>query len=460
MSELPDVFFLVIDSVRQDRMSTYGHDRETSPTVDGLAEAATVYTEAYTPAPWTLPSHCSVFTGRHPSAHGVTNGFADSTNTLPEDVRTLTEDLADEGYRTAGFSNNPWVGQLSGLDRGFEEFVEWDLEITRSETAGIHTGGDRLYSPLHSLLGQAARQPVFLLKRRFFTANLVDRARRWIDRAVAGPEPTFTFMNLMEAHSPYFPPKSAFRALGLDPPGPVEPRVLNTKLLAYVLGKRDLDTEERERVMEYYDASLRYQDRKVGELLSTLRDRDALGDTLVVICADHGKTLGDYDRDETPPHYTRSINVNVPLVVKHPGQSRGRREDRPFELTALYDTVLRAVDGARTADDPHGGVGTGEVALVEDFLPHAGRTAPEEIDRWRVLVDGEYRYVSDGRREFLFDVREGRDDRIEDPDPSLLASYRTAMEERTDALGDPSEASDTRELDGAVRSQLHDLGYM
>jgi hypothetical protein len=34
------------------------------------------------------------------------------------------------------------------------------------------------------------------------------------------------------------------------------------------------------------------------------------------------------------------------------------------------------------------------------------------------------------------------------------------MEERTDALGDPSEASDTRELDGAVRSQLHDLGYM
>lgn len=459
MSAPPDVLFLVLDSVRTDRVSHYGHSRETTPVLDRLASEATVFENAYAPAPWTLPSHCSMFTGLFPSEHGVTDGFSDSTSVLPEDVDTITERLAGRGYSTAGFSNNPWVGQLSGLTAGFDTFVEWDLENSRSSTGDVLTRRDSLYSRLHGLLGQLGRQPLYLLKRRFFTRTLVRRANRWIERSAERPSPTFTFLNLMEAHSPYFPPKSAFQSLDLAPPGPLEPRLLNTKLLAYVMGKRDLAPEDRERVLEYYDASLRYQDRKVGELFETMREQGSFDGTLIVVCADHGKTLGDYDRSEVPPHYTRNININVPCLVKYPGQTRARHVTEPFELVELFDTVERAVDG--DAPERFAGSQSG-AALVEDFVPHTGKKQPEDTDRWRVIADREYKYVrNDTGREFLFEFSDGRDVLVQTPSDSLLVSYRSRLDDRAAGLADRTGApAESEELADAVQSQLSNLGYM
>ncbi|MFB6159813.1 MAG: sulfatase [Haloferacaceae archaeon] len=455
MSADPDVLFLVLDSVRKDRVSWYGHDRETTPTLDAFAERATAFDNAYAPAPWTLPSHCSMFTGLYPSEHGVTNGFADGTPRLPGGTRTLAERLADRGYRTAGFSNNPWVGQLSGLDRGFREFVEWDLEIGRSDSgADVHDRPARLASRAHALLGQAARQPVFLLKRRFFTRRLVDRACDWFAATADGDRPTFTFLNLMEAHSPYFPPGAAFERLGLASPSPVEPRVLNTKLLAYVMGKRSLPEAERRRVMAYYDASLRFQDGQVARLFETLRDQGRLDDALVVVCADHGKTLGDVDRDSTPPHYTRDVNVNVPLFVSRPGQTDARAVTDPFELASLHDLVLDG--GERPADrsrsDP-------SAALVEDHLPHTGRSSPDAVTRWRVLAADRHKYVrSDDGDEFLLARRDGTETPV--ADESTTATFREALARRTGDLEPVTGDGEAAAIDDAVQSQLRDLGYM
>lgn len=459
MAGRPDVLFLVLDSMRKDRVSTYDHRRETTPTLTALAGEATTFENAYTPAPWTLPSHCSMFTGSFPSEHGVTNGFADASVRLPDDVEPLGETLADAGYRTAGFSNNPWVGQLSELSRGFEEFVEWDLEISRSAGDGLHATRDRGLSELHSALGNAARQPLFLLKRRFFTERLVDRATDWLERTADDPAPTFTFLNLMEAHSPYFPPSEAFDALDLADPSVVEPRVLNTKLLAYVMGNLDLDPARRRRVMEYYDASLRYQDGQVARLLDALREHGVYDDTLVVVCSDHGKTLGDFDRDDAPPHYTRNINVNVPLFVKRPGQRTGDRESRPVELTGLHDLVLSG--GETTLQETSGG---SDVALVEDFVPHAGSETPQEVTRWRVAAGRNHRLVrGENGEEHLFVVDGGTDVRVPDPDLDRLAALRERLDERVEALGSASAADDegaSPELDRTVEGQLKDLGYM
>ena len=455
MAGRPDVLVVVLDSMRKDRVSTYGHRRATTPTLTELADGATTFESAYTPAPWTLPSHCSMFTGTFPSEHGVTNGFADASVRLPDCVEPLGEHLADAGYRTAGFSNNPWVGQLSGLDRGFDEFVEWDLEISRSADEGLHGPRERGLSRLHAVLGNAARQPVFLLKRRFFTGRLVDRATDWIARTADGAAPTFTFLNLMEAHSPYFPPSSAFAALDLPTPGPVEPRVLNTKLLGYVMGNLELDGDRRRRVMEYYDASLRYQDGQLARLLDALREHGAYDDTLVVVCADHGKTLGEYAREETPPHYTRNLNVDVPLVVKRPGQRTGAHEAAPVELTGLHDLVLSGGETTLAAASGDGGV-----ALVEDHVPHAGAETPDDVTRWRAVTDGDRRLVrgEDGE-EYLFVVGDGTDERA--GDPGTARDLRDRLDERVAALGTPTEGDgEAADLDRTVEGQLRDLGYM
>ncbi|MFD1686143.1 sulfatase [Halobellus litoreus] len=449
----PDILFVVLDSVRRDRVSAYGHDRTTTPNLDQLAEEATLFEDAYTPAPWTLPSHCSMFTGVFPSEHGVTNGFSDQSLRLPESIDTLTERLSADGYRTAGFSNNPWVGSLSGIDRGFDEYVEWDLEIGVDGDTDISTTRDRLYSAAHGLLAQAARQPVFLLKRRMFTANLVERATRWLRATARDGPPTFTFLNLMEAHSPYFPPRDAFEALDLSPPGPIEPRLLNTRLLAYVLGRSDLAPEQRERVLEFYDASLRYQDRKLGQLLSVLKETGRYDDSLVVIVADHGKNLGEHDRNGTPPHSTRSVNTDVPLVVKRPGQDDPKRVSHPAELTGIFDLA------SDPELSPTAALCGDEGAFVEDYVPHTGRTS-EPTTRWRVLSDGTHRYVrAEDGREYLF----GPDgSQLSKNEGDLRNQFAEAMESRVARLaerGDGAKA-EPETLSRGIESQLEDLGYL
>lgn len=453
MTDAPDVFFVIIDSARTDRLSTYGHHRRTTPTLDELAGRATLYENAFTPAPWTLPSHCSMFTGRFPSEHGITNGFTDRNLELSSDYTTLAEGFSDRGYATAGFSNNPWVGQLTGLSRGFDRYVEWDLEISRADESADTRRRDALYSRLHRLLGRAAGQPHAILKRRFFTRNLVDRAEGWLTDSA--PVPAFTFMNLMEAHSPYYPPKAAFRDLGLAPPGAIEARTLNTKLLAYVLGRTDLAADTRERVMEFYDASLRFQDGMLGSLLAHLRARNLFEDAMIVVCADHGKTLGDYDRHGTPPHYVRDVNVNVPLLIKWPRQREPARVDAPVELVDLYEAML---DPTSTGELPVHDDG----ALVEDHVPHTAREATDVV-RWRVLADRTRKFVrSDDDEEFFFDRADG--EVAIEATAADRRSYRNRLQSRVETLASPgtqtSDAPGAGEVDGVVQDQLEDLGYL
>lgn len=469
MSTNTEILFIIMDSARRDRVSAYGHDRPTTPTLESFASEATVFENAYTPTPWTLPSHCSMFTGQFPSEHGVTNGFADRRPAVPTSIETIPQRLSSAGYRTAGFSNNPWVGKLSGLDRGFDEFVEWDLEIGKESNADVHTQRHRLYSRFHSLLGQAARQPVFLLKRPFFTRNLSERAQRWVESTASGTRPTFTFLNLMEAHSPYFPPKSAFESLGLEPPGSFEPRFLNTRLLTYTMGNTTLTGSTRDRVLEFYDASLRYEDEKIGEILDTYREQGRYEDSLIVICSDHGKTLGEFPRDGHPPHYVRELNGHVPLLVKFPGQTSGRRIEDPVELTDLFDLFVTHAEGdlsARRTTRPTGDDMTRPYALTEDYIPHTG-SEQSNVTRWRILSNQTHRYAqSDDGDEYVFERGASVTDETVVSDPrstheSVLTEFSTALDDRIERFTEASESGSVDdEIEGTVRSQLHDLGYL
>lgn len=460
MSETPNVLFLVLDSMRADRVSCYGHERETTPNLDEFAAQATRYTNAYTPAPWTLPTHTSLFTGLFPSEHGITNAFPDSNLQLSDEVPTLAEKLREAGYQTAGFSNNPWVGKTSRLDRGFEDYVEWNLEIGSEATPEIHSRTDRITSQFNSLVGHAARQPVYLLKRPFFTDSLTRRASSWIESAANNNQPWFCFMNLMEAHSPYFPRKWAFRELGLSTPGPIEPRVLNTKLLAYVMGKADLDSETRERVMEFYDASLRYQDQKVAELLTLLQETDVFDDTMIIICSDHGKTLGGFDRSSNPPHYLRDINTRVPLIVKEPRQNRGAVVESPVELLSVHQHI---VDGGSEGLEEY--QPNPDHALFEDFIPHTGQETPDDdITHWRGLGTTDGKLVRSNKDDvYQFEGRGFDEHLVSDSDSRSRNQLTAALSTRVGNLDQSDTDNDGNRLDDLdedVQANLKDLGYM
>ena len=122
MPEQINLLFVVLDTTRRDRLSLYGHRRDTTPALDDFASQAAVFERALSPAQWTIPSHASMFTGAYPSTHNLT----EADRLLPEHFPTAAEILRGAGYQTAGFCNNPLVGVLNHqLTRGFDSFYNY-----------------------------------------------------------------------------------------------------------------------------------------------------------------------------------------------------------------------------------------------------------------------------------------------------------------------------------------------
>ncbi|HJQ84150.1 MAG TPA: sulfatase-like hydrolase/transferase [Candidatus Binatia bacterium] len=99
-SERPSVLLVVFDTLRADAVSAYGAVAGTTPNVDALAATGLRYTRAHAPAPWTMPSHVTLFTGLGVEHHHV--GMSERI-TAPAELVMLAERLRDAGYDTAGF---------------------------------------------------------------------------------------------------------------------------------------------------------------------------------------------------------------------------------------------------------------------------------------------------------------------------------------------------------------------
>ena len=66
---LPNIVFVMIDTLRADRLGVLGYDRDLTPTMDAIAAEGVVFEQASAAAPWTQPSIASVFTGQYPEVH-------------------------------------------------------------------------------------------------------------------------------------------------------------------------------------------------------------------------------------------------------------------------------------------------------------------------------------------------------------------------------------------------------
>ncbi|MBI4879021.1 MAG: sulfatase-like hydrolase/transferase, partial [Planctomycetes bacterium] len=114
----PDVILVSLDTARADRMSLYGFSRETTPRLERLGEGAVVFENAIAPAPWTLPSHVSLFSGQYPDRHGVHGSLSQVDAGTP----WLAEAFRAAGYRTAAFTGGGYVHPEFGFARGFESY--------------------------------------------------------------------------------------------------------------------------------------------------------------------------------------------------------------------------------------------------------------------------------------------------------------------------------------------------
>lgn len=166
----PDVVLITIDTLRADRLGSYGYEAAHTPVLDRLAAEGFRFEQVQSPVPITAPSHATIFTGQLPSTHGVRNN---GTYVLPQDVPTLVEEFRERGYATGATVAAMPVTARFGFARGFDHYDD-----------AIPEGG-----------------PQFHVRDRP-AAEVVASALEWVG-TVDDDRPLFLWVHLFDPHRPY-----------------------------------------------------------------------------------------------------------------------------------------------------------------------------------------------------------------------------------------------------------------
>ena len=277
---------MVLDTLRADAVEPFGASRGSSPTLADLARRGIAPAEVRATASWTLPSHVAMFTGCLARTLGPGQAPANTPQSVGHVVRAqrdrfLPEVLRRYGYHTAAVSTNLWVGKHTGFDMGFDRFVELDTSRQTQLGGGLR---HRLKWAWEGGRGRAD--------------DGAARAGQVIQKWVSGIDerPFFWFVNLVECHAPYLPPKPYGETSTLERIRAADEASRYLTFAAAVrtcIGAKRVPNGALERMRELYAASVRYADDWVGYLLSALERKGVLEDTLVIICSDHGENLGE-----------------------------------------------------------------------------------------------------------------------------------------------------------------------
>lgn len=399
-----NVLLLILDTVREQSTGLGNPALGTTPALDAFGRGGVVFDRAIAPAPWTLPSHASFFTGRLPVQLSANWG-------VPLDGRypTLAEYLASKGYATAGFVGNlQFATRASGLARGFIHYDDFPANL-----------GQTLLS---SNLGRALSGATWLrrivgyheLLNRRTASDVANEFLAWQARETG--RPFFAFVNFFDAHEPYFPKGRSGSILW---PGPrwtkYEHEVgLHNGANAWIAEKWTLSPDEVKIHAGAYERAVSDADVQVGRLLAELTRRGVLANTLVIIAGDHGEQVGEH-------HLFEHINslylpsIHVPLVVASPRLPKGVRVPETVSLTDLPATVVDLLGFSEGAPFP------GRSLAAHWTAPGGADTAFSVVTRALVrqawypigrgkemygLTTSEHHYIQNGdKSEELYDIR-------------------------------------------------------
>jgi len=276
----PNVLLVTLDTLRADRLGCYGRSAAMTPVIDRLASEGTVLLAVSAPTPVTLPSHATILTGSYPPGHGVrSNGVF----TLAPDRQTLAETLSAAGYRTGAFVSAFVLDHRFGLDQGFQTY---DDELPERDPVARFA---------------------YMAERR--ADRTCDRLIAWLETGTGAGRPFFAWLHLFDPHQDYMPPEPFLEQFDHDP----------------------------------YDGEIAFTDFQLGRVLAALRRLEHEEQTLVVVTADHGQSLGEHGEDTHGLFIYEGV-IRVPLVLHLPGTVPGGALcAEPAHLADLAPTLLELV---------------------------------------------------------------------------------------------------------------------
>lgn len=475
----PNIVVFLLDAARADHLSVYGYERDTTPFLKKIAKQGTVYEKAYSNSIWSLPSYGSIFTGMYPSEHGG----VDWGSKIPNNV--LVENISKNGYTSCAisphlisgefgiadaFDTTFWVNnkdvliepdpvvtkiqnkrQSGGWDKGLQKYIDilrWTSQENSYET---------LLNGLYYLLQETKK------KLGFWNDNGANEVlNKGIKFASSTQEPFFLFMNFIETHGPYIPPKNFVNEY-------IDERYSKSKIrkigelntIELSAGETDLSAKDNNILVSLYDAEISYLDQKFEEFYNRYQNLNINNETIFLFLSDHGDLFGEEGfwghQGIIHPKLCR-----VPLIVKYPWEKNNNITET-VELRGLNNHLISLSNGCRET------LSTSNKAFIEYYgwdtqlliKPWEKYEQINETDAKRYqsaitrddqfLVwdsEGSSRFYEDGEREDLahpLDLKNELEKNIGHPN-KLYNKYRS---EKRDGFGLSKEVSD----------RLEDLGY-
>ncbi len=410
-----NLLFVLIDTLRADRLGSYGYHRDTSPAIDGLAAAGVRFARQLAQSSWTKCSMASLWTALYPARNGITR-FDDI---LPSDARLPAELLKEAGFRTVGIFRNGWVSPNFGFDQGFDVYVRPSiaprppsLRLANPTVSDRGSDEDTITSALEFLRGRGRD--------------------RW-----------FLYLHLMDVHEYVYDEQTALFGGSIS---------------------------------DVYDNAIRWTDSVLAVLLRELVRQGYALNTLVVVTADHGEAFLERGFEGHARNVFKEV-TEVPFVLSFPFRlepgvvvgARTRNVDVwPTLLDLLGLPVPPEADGrslvptllAAARGEPTPGPEPTGIAHLDQNWGQRGREPAPTV----AVTDGKLRYVRvpgvEDPIEQLFDAeRDPRElaDRASE-DPEALARLRALADSYLHATPRWGDAP-RREIDELELNQLRALGY-
>jgi arylsulfatase A-like enzyme len=441
-AERPSFLVVVLDTLRADHTSAYGYERDTTPNLSQLAARGVRFERAYSTGCWSLPSHASLFTGLYASRHGAHNEHLALDDRHP----TLAESLARNGYQTANFTGNPWIGDGTGMSRGFQQ----NHESWRSSWLDLMLLAKRVQIGFAAPDGDKGG------------AETVAALRRWLaERDPA--RPYFVFVNVFEAHAPYQRVPRRFRRRYTRSDLSLRSlEAIGMRVHTATQNGNHLSADDAAAGLALLDGAVAAADDVLGQVLELVGE-----EPIVAVLADHGELFGEHTLFGHSNTLYEPL-IRVPLVLAGKDLPRGRVVRETVSLVDLMPTLLGlanletpALDGidlrALLAEDAEP---DGRSVRAAQFRPPDARgwrrQRPEAIEhlfarKQAVVTDSLKRIVGEDGSDAGYDLRS--DSREERPFPGRETELAARVPE-------PDPARPPVSMDAVPRKMLQVLGYL
>ncbi len=466
-STRPEIIILIsIDTLRADHLGLYGHSRPTSPVLDAFAAGGTVFEDASSTAPWTLPAHASILTGLYPRSHRVLT----FSTALPGEIPTLASTLAEAGYQTAAVVNSAWLTkERYGVTRDFQKFLFVD------DTQDRRAPNTWITDQAIEWLREPDARPLFLFIH-YYDVHSDYASLPQYENIFVSPytgEADGTGWQLARAsleddyikmcHENYDPKKCR---IGTEE---------NYLAIDRSVGKIHFDESSIRHIEELYDAGIRQLDNELGRFFSLLKKNRILDDALIILTSDHGEEFLDHGRMD---HFLTMYQevLRVPLIFHGPNIPTGLRITTPVSSVDLMPTILSLARAKPKA--PFDGLDLTPLMAGEDLQQFTTRPIFGEASGgltyalmmedifpvYRSLRRGQHKLIHNSKSKAweLYDLENDPSEttNIAKREPELLAKLTEEMLKRYSDFNPEPAAPDHVELSRDELENLRALGYV